>query len=137
MKQLRTLKIANALRKLTDLRPVLRCKTRWSGAFNMTSRYLQLKGFIKQLVKDGVLEKEFDMKETKVLPLEKLFGEMGKFNSVMVALQSTKIDLLHVRKLFDYTIRSFPSLNHYLASDAQIVHSPEFEKAIVALLGHV
>jgi hypothetical protein len=53
MLKLRTLKMAAALREHTKLRPVLRCQTRWSGAFFMVSRYFQLLDFIRKLIDDG------------------------------------------------------------------------------------
>ena len=55
----------------------------------------------------------------------------------MVKLQSSEIDLDDVRKLFDSVIKAFPSMAGYLASDAAIVHSPQFEQAAVKLIRRV
>jgi hypothetical protein len=67
MLKLRTLKLAAALRQYTKLRPVLRCQTRWSGAFFMTSRYLLLHDDIKKLMDEGYDE---DMTLHGVLSLD-------------------------------------------------------------------
>ena len=37
-----------SLRKKTQLRPILRNKTRWSSTFQMIDRYTQLKAFLPQ-----------------------------------------------------------------------------------------
>jgi hypothetical protein len=53
MLKLRTLKMAAVLRNYTKLRPVLRCQTRWSGTYFMTSRFFQLLEHIRKLIDDG------------------------------------------------------------------------------------
>lgn len=137
MVKLRTLKNANALRKYTELRPKLICKTRWSGAFNMVERFFELVEPIKKLI-----ESEFD--ETLQLPkksalenIKGLFDKMKDFNSVMLKLQESNITLLDVRKLFDFTINSYPTMKNYLGSRAEIVFSPDFEAAVVRMLQKV
>lgn len=137
MTKLKTLKLSNSLRKHTTLRPITRCKTRWSGAFNMLERYFKLKEIIKLLIDENLLDDEFLFQRKMIQELENLFGHMKKFNSVMLKLQSSEIDLLAVRRLFDHTIRSYPQMSSYLAVDADIVHSPEFEAALVAMLNEV
>lgn len=137
MTQFKTLKLSNILRQKTELRPVLRCKTRWSGSYNMVKRYFELKDFIKQLSDEGVISDEFVLKTKTIQELQSLLTEMEKLYSVMTSLQSSEIDLLFARKLFDHTLKSFPSMSSYLAPDADIVHSPEFERAVVSLLKKV
>lgn len=137
MTQFKTLKLSNILRQKTELRPVLRCKTRWSGSYNMVKRYFELKDFIKQLADDGVISDDFVLKTRTIQELQLLLQEMEKLNSVMLSLQSSDIDLLDSRKLFDHTLKSFPTMSSYLATDAIIVHSPEFENAVVSLLKKV
>jgi hypothetical protein len=103
----------------------------------MVKRYFELKDFIKQLSDDGVISDEFVLRTKTIQDLQSLLTELEKLNSVMVSLQSSEIDLLFARKLFDHTLKSFPSMSSYLAPDADIVHSPEFESAIVSLLKKV
>jgi hypothetical protein len=103
----------------------------------MLERYFKLKDIIKLLIDDELLDDEFLFQRKVNQELEMLFEHMKKFNSVMLALQSSTIDLLAVRKLFDHTIRSYPGMSSYLAIDADIVHSPGFEAALVAMLNKV
>ncbi|RAW31403.1 hypothetical protein PC110_g12236 [Phytophthora cactorum] len=49
-------------------------------------------------------------------------------------LQVEGFTLLHGRDLFDCLIEIRPSFSKYLAPDADIVHSPEFEQAVVKVL---
>ncbi|KAG3008100.1 hypothetical protein PC121_g5954 [Phytophthora cactorum] len=49
-------------------------------------------------------------------------------------LQVEGLTLLHGRDLFDCLIEIRPSFSKYLAPDADIVHSPEFEQAVVKVL---
>lgn len=137
MTKFRTLKLSNALRKYSLLRPVLRCKTRWSGAFNMVERYFQLKDIIKQMVDDDVLDEEFNLRKKVIQDLNILFEDMVKFNSVMIALQSSTMDLLDARRLFDRCILFFPTMAKFLAPDSPIVHSPLFESTLVSMLKKV
>lgn len=49
MKKLLNLKIAGALRRKTDLKPVIRNVTRWSSTYSMLKRFLQLKDILVSL----------------------------------------------------------------------------------------
>lgn len=139
MSRLRTVKNSNRLREHTDLRPVLRCKTRWSGTYDMVARFLEIKDYIKKIIDyDEFLEDLFvSLKKQEWITLEELFTKMQKLNSVMLKLQEENVTLLTVRKLFDYTLKSFPTMETYLSPSAHIVHSPAFESAIVKLLKKV
>lgn len=136
MVKLRTPKASGALRKLCNLRPVLRCKTRWSGAFNMVERYFELKDYVKTLAElenDPHGLEELQLRPSAVNHLKILFTNMEKLNSVMLELQKPEVDLSTVRFLFDATIQLFPSMKSFIAADAKIVHSPNFENALVKL----
>lgn len=140
MVKLRTPKVSGALRQLTNLRPVLRCKTRWSGACNMVERYFELKEYLRSLILNGddpfQLE-DLDLRPTAVGTLKSLFANMQKLNSVMLELQKPDLDLSTVRLLFDHTINSFPTMRSFIGVDANIIHSPAFENAVVKLLRKV
>jgi hypothetical protein len=77
------------------------------------------------------------LKQRDLASLKTAFEEMKKLDSVMVKLQSSDVDLDDVRKLFDSVIKVFPSMTGHLASDAAIVHSPQFEQAAVKLIRRV
>jgi hypothetical protein len=51
-----------------------------------------------------------------------------------VILQETKRSLLEVRAIFDEMLKYYPSMAHHIAADGGIVHSPDFENAIVKVI---
>jgi hypothetical protein len=56
-----------------------------------------------------------------------------ELNKVLQTHDHSKITLAFVRKSFDRVIQKFPDMSHHLAADADIVHCPDFENAIVKL----
>lgn len=82
-----------------------------------------------------LLENKFDRNQLAALRVA--FEEMKKLDSVMVKLQSSDITLSDVRKLFDHCLKTFPGMASHLATDAKIVHSPDFESALVKLIREV
>lgn len=82
-----------------------------------------------------MLENKFDRNQLAALRVA--FEEMKKLDSVMVKLQSSDITLSDVRKLFDHCLKTFPGMASHLATDAKIVHSPDFESALVKLIREV
>lgn len=60
--------------------------------------------------------------------------DLDEFEKITKQLQNPSTTLSDVRAIFDATIEGYPSLNYYLAADAQILHSPAFESGIVKVL---
>ena len=58
---------------------------------------------------------------------------MKKWDSVAVSLQKEDFDISDAQCLFDAIIEQYPNMAKYLAKDAAIKHSPEFESAIVKI----
>ena len=56
---------------------------------------------------------------------------LQQIQSVTMILREENLNLYEVRFLFDAFIFLFPIMKHYLSSDASIVHSKAFEKAVV------
>jgi hypothetical protein len=104
MVRLQTLKNSNRLRQYTDLRPIIRCKTHWSGSYFMLSRFFQIKDYVKEICKDDELLDDLysTMKIGEFTILESLLQKMTQLNSVMVQLQERNITLSVARKLFDH-----------------------------------
>ncbi|ETN06302.1 hypothetical protein PPTG_13659 [Phytophthora nicotianae INRA-310] len=143
MRKPRTLKQAAKLRTKTPLMPVLRQATRWSSTFAML--------------------KPDDEEISDLLPsrmthrkLDGVLSELRCVKSVSKMLQSEGLTLLDARDLFDGLLEARPSMARYLiqvafntylqmsnqnvcvhytlAPNADIVHSPEFEAAVVKVL---
>ena len=99
-------------RERTDLRPVIRSHTRWSTTFNLSSRYFDLKPYIDcndahNIILLLALSEEHSLKI--------LLEEHRKFESVYKILQeASDIDITDARNLFDFLLRSYPELLHYL-----------------------
>ncbi|KAG3093375.1 hypothetical protein PI125_g16860 [Phytophthora idaei] len=66
------------------------------------------------------------------MPLRAVFRQDTRWASTWSA--SRRAHAAHGRDLFDCLIEIRPSFSKYLAPDADIVHSPEFEQAVVKVL---
>ena len=65
---------------------------------------------------------------------EVLMEDLEQFQSTTILLQDAKRNLLDVRCIFDEMLKHYPTMDHYLSSDGGILHSPDFENAIVKVL---
>ncbi|OWY95672.1 hypothetical protein PHMEG_00034260, partial [Phytophthora megakarya] len=131
MRKLRTLKQAAKLRAKTPLMPVLRQDTRWASTFAMLKRYFRLREFLSA---DD--EELADLLPSRVAhrKLEGVMSDLRCVESVSKMLQSEGLTLLDARDLFDGLLEARPSMTNCLAPNAAIVHSPEFETAVVKVL---
>lgn len=97
----------------------------------MLARYLRLREHIS--CDDEELEEYIPSRATH-RELEKLFFELEDVESISKKLQSESLTLLDARDLLDGLLEVQPTFSSYIASDAAIVHSPEFESAVVKVL---
>jgi hypothetical protein len=134
MLKLRTLKNSALLRNHTQLRPQLRCSTRWSGSFAMVKRYFEIKDAVIHISNDTDELQYLLLNVAEERSLTKLFNDMVKLWSVTCKLQTLNLTLLEVRVLFDKVIDCFPAMNRYISIDAPIIHSPSFESGLVKIL---
>ena len=132
MLKLSTLKIAGALRKRTDLKPIKRNVTRWSSTYSMLNRFFALKDILPALNNPEV--NVFIPDGRKMNELEGLLKDFKKFESVTKALQSTSINLAEVRILFDSVKSLFPTLENRLREDASLVFDEHFQTGIVKII---
>lgn len=65
--------------------------------------------------------------------LKKLMPKLVDLDSVMVALQKKNFNLSDSRILLDSVIQKYPELSSYISEDANILHTPSFDKAIVKI----
>ncbi|ETO62060.1 hypothetical protein F444_20004 [Phytophthora nicotianae P1976] len=96
------------MRMKTPLMPILSQDTRWSSTFSMLERYIRLREFLSA--------NDDDMMD--LLP----------------SRAGDELTLLDARDLFDGLLELRPSMTTYLSPDAEIVHSPAFEAAVVKML---
>ena len=121
--------------KYTELRPVQRNETRWSSTAAMVDRYLSLSPFIS---KPEIMS---DQSIIDVIPTARENSQMiflnqnlKKLDSVTLALQNESTDIADVRFLFDEVIKEFPGLESHCGTRSDIVHSPDFEAAIIKII---
>lgn len=77
--------------------------------------------------------KKFLLTKTDKRTLKALRIKLLDLQSVMLSLQRPDITLSQVRALFDGVLSEFKVMNHYIKADSDILHSPDFENAIVKL----
>lgn len=139
MLKLRTLKLANQLRRHTKLVAFSRNTTRWSSTYNMLNRFVNIRGFISQIVDPDVkaLLEKISAVEAISESASSLLVKLRDLNSVTVTLQGSSVDLDLAQTLFDDVTRRYPHMNHhsrkYLQVDGEIVHSKHFMKSLVML----
>jgi len=133
MVKLRTPKISGKLRTLTQLRPQLRCATRWTGAFIMVTRFFQIKEHIETIAGETLSIEELMLSPREVREATNLKDQLEALSSVMTKLQDPSLNLANVRTLFDGTLVKFPDFSH-IDEGSNIVHSPSFESGVVKLL---
>ncbi len=128
MTSLRQVKQAGKLRTKTDLEPIIRNVTRWSSTFEMVQRFLTLLEFIDTT--DAALAKNLPT-PLEIIALNDLMKYLEQFQTTTLLLQDEKRKLQEVRSIFDEMLKHYPSMNYYISSDGGILHSPDFEIAIV------
>jgi hypothetical protein len=131
MTTLRQVKQAGKLRTKTDLEPIIRNVTRWSSTFEMVKRFLRLLEFIDTT--DEALAVYLPT-PLEMITLKDLMKDLEQFQSTTLLLQEAKRNLQEVRSIFDEMLKHYPSMNYYLSSDGGIVHSTDFEIAIVKVI---
>ena len=129
MSKLGTLKQRAKLRQKTQLSPVTRNTTRWPSTMSMVRRYLRLKIHI-------------DADDAAIAVLLPTAAENNQLNALMnhlsctLKLQEENITLKTSRDLFDRLITDYPAMSHHLAVDANIVHTKEFDSAVLKVLNN-
>ena len=137
MRKFSNLNLRGELLKHTQKKPITRNATRWSSTYNIITRYFFLK---ESFEKVSVFKPE--IVGMMLTPLEN--QELASFtplleqvNLMCLALQEDNppISLAAVRRGFDYLIYFLEKddLARYLKKNADIVHSPDFENALVAI----
>ena len=130
--KLRTLERSASLRKQTQLRPVLRNKTRRSTTFETISRYGKLKSFIPR---DDLELMPFILDETEEAVITSSHSRLTEIETVTKTLQQERgVSLSDMRALYDALIVKFPSMEQYLSQNADIVHSKDIENGMVKII---
>jgi len=133
MVKLRNLKLSGSLRKYTQLKPKLRCTTRWSGTFEMVHRYFELKDFLPALAEECADLYELMLGVGEENKLTKLMENLNSIWSVTLKLQERGMTTEKTRILFDGLMSKFPEMGSHISKDSAIVHFKDFENGVVKI----
>ncbi|KAG3110703.1 hypothetical protein PI124_g10180 [Phytophthora idaei] len=120
---------AAALVRVTPLNPIKLNATRWSLTFTVLEHYVRIRdavltvSAVEEHVPRGNAHRRIAAAVEKSMELD----------SVCVKLQADKCFMADVRVLFDTCAAKYPVMADYLSPSADIIHSPEFDMAIVKL----
>jgi hypothetical protein len=131
MVNLRQVKQAGKLRTKTSLEPIIRNVTRWSSTYEMLKRFFRLQEFIDNSDEALAIHMPSPL---ELIALKDVMKDLEQFQSTTLLLQDPKRNLEEVRSIFDEMLKHYPMMEHHLASYGGIVHSPNFENAIVKVI---
>ena len=131
MVKLRGLLLSAKLQKLTQLGAKLNNRTRWSSSIEMLQRYTKIRQHLSAL-EDDVID-AMCLTNSENRRIDVLLKKLDPLESVTKSLQHEGRTVSEVRILFDAVIENYSGTATRLFSSAEIVHSPEFESAVVKL----
>jgi hypothetical protein len=101
----------------------------------MIARYYQFMeaGVLDSLLIDVPEMEDFMLSRAEIRSLNDLRTQTLPLHKVTLNLQSKTITFAQMRALFDLVIVRNPTMNKYIAPNADIIHSPKFESALVKL----
>ena len=67
------------------------------------------------------------------IEFQEIFGHLRAFQAITKSLQDESLDLSDVRYMFETFLEKYPILREFMSQNAQIVHSSEFESALVKI----
>jgi hypothetical protein len=134
MSHLSNVKAGARLRLITPLRATKRNATRWTGASKMLKKYVRFQeaNCIDKTDKTIVAiapDNEEDARICEVQP------KLDNLESVMVNLQDPGLTMYGARVMFDVVLAEHEELQCYLGAGTNIVHTKDFENAIVKIQG--
>lgn len=131
VKTLKTTKGAAFLRQYTDLKAIKKNETRWTSTYEMLERYVRLLPYLSQIQDPHIVKKFLNPSEN--LLVKELVNDLELINKMMKYLQRDDITLADARTCFDAVLQEFPQLSYYLSPNAKILHSPDFNMAIIKI----
>jgi len=114
-----------------QIKPCIKNATRWTSVFNVVVNYIKLKPFLAPDEWPELQQKNLLLTAAENLDVDSMFDRMKDFESVSKTLQSPSVTIADIRGIFDQIITKYPEMEHYLKSDANIVHKAKFDSAIV------
>ena len=112
----------------------LTVETRWNSLYEMFKRYSELREYLSKsdFAEDPLLVDTIPSPRENA-DIVTLSHNLAKFNSIQLALQKEETTLAETRALFDSLINEYPVMAKYISQNSAIVHSKDFESAIVKI----
>ena len=107
--------------------------TRWGSVYSMLNRFVVIRPHVTAAngFGDGVLALVPSALEDGTLKvLLEILSQVHKV-SMILQREDQLVSLAHARSFFDKLIIKIPSFAEYLGPDANIIHMPIFEKAVI------
>jgi len=120
---------AAELARVTPLKPIKSNATGWSSTYAMLERYVKIRDAILTVSAVEELVPRGNAHRRVVAVVDKL----KELESVCIKLQAEKCSMADVRLLFDACTKKYPVMATYLSPSADIIHSPDFEAAVVKI----
>jgi hypothetical protein len=142
MSKLSTLKGSGRLRKYTNLRPVKRNETRWLGVIEMLDRYLKIHHFLPDMVIDDPEVETLILNRRELNNIQTHQIMLQNLKDVTLYLQNKTLTLNEAQAVLDEVILTFQEdrntdiffdFSPFLSTNATIVHSHHFEKAVIKI----
>ncbi len=130
MKYLRRPVIAEKLREKSHLCAKYDCPTRWSSTASMLERFIQLSNNVFHDWDDDDIPL---LNNRDIRTVTKIYEQYSQLDLITKTLQSDTTTCREVRILFDAVIQEYLISRSRLASNAKIVHNPQFESALVKI----
>ena len=143
MTNLKSLKNRVRLAVVTNLAPETRNDTRWRSIYLMLKKYLRLVQETDNFRKcaferdtRNLIPEDDDTEDSVFSTVKDIVRSLKIFDELCCWLQredANEVKLSKVRFYFDKLIKVFPAVERYLGKDSDLVHSPDFDNAVVKI----
>ena len=135
MISLRSIKNRSKLFLRTNIAPELRNDTRWGSTYTMLQKYCELYPHLRYCGYDHDTLKLIPsvVHHNSIITLTKLLSDFQEVSKYLQTDDYEKVSMSTVRTIFDSLIEKYPFISSHLSKNADIVHSPYFDSAIVKI----
>ena len=135
MQKLKNNNASGRLKRLTELKPIIKQDTRWSSTYNMLSRYDELSKYLNsRFFEKNLIDEKYFLSNDEEKDAIQLLKYLKEFQDATALLQKNDLTMLEARIILDEVINKCPTMANRLSSDAYILHNSDFTNGIVKVL---
>ncbi|KAI8894701.1 hypothetical protein BC833DRAFT_603924 [Globomyces pollinis-pini] len=132
MMTLQQRKHARKLQAKTDLVPIIWNVLNWKTLpYEMVSSFFRIEEFIDATDEDLATKIPT---ASEMIDLKRLMEDLEQFQATAMSIQEDERNLHEVRLIFDEMLKHYPIMDNYISSNGALVHSPDFEGAIIQVI---